>query len=139
VQADVSPQYHVPPETKGKSKTIAVVAAQWHLRTLIRAAIENKRTRVIDAMSVEELAELAQDEQCDLVILDADIAPHDGSDALTQCKQDPALATVPVLLLTNRAPAADLQPSATIQPDRTLHKHFSPFELLNIVYALIGY
>ena len=43
-----SPQPHVPAETKGRHKTIAVVAGEWHLRALVRAAIENKRTSVVE-------------------------------------------------------------------------------------------
>lgn len=135
----VTSQPHVPPETKGRTKTIAVAANAWHLRALVRAAVENKRTRVVEATSLEEMRTIARSEHIDLVILDADLGCDDAIAPNAQLKNDPALSTVPLILLTNRTASEDRSSASISHPDRTLHKHFSPFELLNIVYALIGY
>ena len=134
---DATPQPHVPAETKGRQKTIAVVAQEWHLRMLVRAAVENKRTRIVEASTLQELRAVAQGERLDLVILDGDLAP--GHTAAAQSKRDSAFQDTPLLLLTDRDLLETPLPDGALQPNRTLHKHFSPFELLNIVYALIGY
>ncbi len=136
---DATPQPHVPAETKGRHKTIAVVAAEWHLRMLVRAAVENKRTSIVEASTLQELAAVAQDERLDLVILDGDLAPGGTAAPPAQSKLDAAFAGIPLLLLTDRAVSKLSLPDGALQPIRTLHKHFSPFELLNIVYALTGY
>ena len=134
-----SPQPHVPAETKGRHKTIAVVAGEWHLRALVRAAVENKRTSVVEASSLQALSDIARSEQIDLAILDADLDCDDATAPYAHLKGDPRLATVPVILLTNRAAPEERSTARVRHPDRTLHKHFSPFELLNIVYTLTGY
>lgn len=134
----VTSQPHVPVETKGKRKTVAVVAEQWHLRSLVRAAVENKRTKVVEASSLEELRSIAV-EQIDLVILDAGLAQDDPALAYDHLKRNPAFRDVPFILLTDRAAPNEATLSGLIHPDRTLHKHFSPFELLNLVYTLTGY
>lgn len=127
------------PETKGRSKTIAVVAAAWHLRSLVRAAVENKRTSVVEASSLNELRAAAQSENLDLVILDFELMPIESKTPYQQLKCDPAFTHVPVILLTDPS-ALDLNPPEGLSlPDRALHKYFSPFELLNLVYSLTGY
>lgn len=139
MSAAAAPQPHVPAETKGRHKTIAVAAPAWHLRALVRAAVENKRTRVIEAASLKALRGIARDERLDLVIVDADLAVCDTTPLSAQLPCDSALAEAPLLLLTDRAAPDDASSASAFQPDRTLHKHFSPFELLNAVYALTGY
>ena len=135
----IAPQPHVPPETKGRNKTVAIVAAAWHLRSLVRAAVENKRTSVVEASTLAELRTAANFESLDLVILDVDLDPIGAKTMYQKLKRDPALTHVPVILLTDPTGLDALPPEVLIHPDRTLHKHFSPFELLNLVYALTGY
>ena len=139
MSATAAPQPHVPAETRGRRKTIAVAAPAWHLRALVRAAVENKRTRVIEASSLDALHGIARDESLDLVILDAEVAECETTPLAESREQESALANVPVLLLTDHTTPADSSFPDVLQPDRTLHKHFSPFELLNAVYALTGY
>lgn len=136
---DTKPQPHVPPETRGKHKTIAVVAAEWHLRALVRAAIESKRTRVMEAASLRDLRDVSGGSHLDLVILDAGVALGGQTASDVHAERYPTLADTPLLLLTDSTPPDDAPNAIAFQPDRTLHKHFSPFELLNVVYALAGY
>ncbi len=135
----VTPQPHVPPETKGRRKTILVAAAAWHLRSLVRAAVENKRTSVVEASSLEELRAAARSDSLDLVILDVKLNSIDARTTYQNLKSDPALTHVPVILLTDPTGLDAILPEDLVHPDCTLHKHFSPFELLNLVYALTGY
>ena len=135
----VTSQPHVPVETKGKRKTVAVVAEQWHLRSLVRAAVENKRTKVVEASCLEDLRVIASSERMDLVILDIEITGDETMLAYDHLKRDPAFRDVPFILLTDRAAPNEAPLFGLIHPDRALHKHFSPFELLNLVYALTGY
>lgn len=129
----------MPPETRGRSKTIAVVATAWHLRSLVRAAVENKRTSVLEASSLKELRAIGPKERIDLVILDTDIPREDTAKPYEELKRESAFTEVPVILLINGASPNETSPLDVHPPDRTLHKHFSPFELLNLVYSLTGY
>ena len=135
----ISPQLHVPPETKGRRKTILVAAAAWHLRSLVQAALANKRTRVMEASALADVRAAAKCESLDLVILDSDLDPIDTKTLYRMLKRDPALAHVPVILLTGPAGCDPMPPEDLFHPDCTLQRHFSPFELLNLVYTLTGY
>ena len=127
------------PETKGRSKTIAVVATAWYLRSLVRAALANKRTSVVEAESLEELCAIARGEVVDLVILDAGFGRKDTAMVYKKLKCNPALSNVPAIVLTDGVTPDGKSFLDVHHPDRTLHKHFSPFELLNLVYSLTGY
>lgn len=133
------PEPHVPPETRGKHKTIAVIAAAWHLRSLVRAALENKRTRILDVTTLQEFDTVARSERIDLIILDDECASDETASSNGRDQPSLAFADVPVVLLTDRAHKNHAPSPYALPPTRTLHKHFSPFELLNVVYALIGY
>ena len=118
---------------------MVVVATAWHLRAIVRAAVENKRTNVVEASSLEKLRTIAHGERIDLVIFDTDLPGEDAALAYTQLKRDPALGSVPVILLTDSPAPEGTAPLNVHHPDRALHKHFSPFELLNLVYSVTGY
>ncbi len=124
---------------RGRHKTIAVVADAWHLRSLVRAALENKRTRVIELPSLHELDAASRDRRVDLVILAEDSVPDESAPCNRRAQPLAVLADVPVILLTAGSPPDSNALPGFLQPDRTLHTHFSPFELLHVVYALIGY
>ena len=136
---DAKPQPHVPPETRGRHKTVVVAAAEWHLRALVRAAIENKRTQVVEAATLAALSAVARSTPLDLVILDAGVVLDAQPVGEAHAARHTAWADTPLVLLTDPTVPDDAPALAAIQPDRTLHKHFSPFELLHIVYALTGY
>ena len=139
MEMSATSQPHVPPVTSGKHKTIAVVAAAWHLRSLVRAALANKRTSVVEASSLKELRAAALGESVDLVILDFDLTANESKTPYQELKRDPTFTHVPVILLTDPSALDPNPPGGLSPPDRTLHKHFSPFELLNLVYSLTGY
>ena len=52
---------------------------------------------------------------------------------------DPVFAAIPLIVLTDRTARDVTALTGASQQVRTLYKHFSPFELLNIVYTLTGY
>lgn len=88
---------------------------------------------------MEELRAAAEVATLDLVILDFDLTPNESGTPYQELKRDPAFSHVPVILLTDPSPLVPNPAESLSQPDRTLHKHFSPFELLNLVYGITGY
>jgi DNA-binding response OmpR family regulator len=66
----------------------------------------------------------------DLVILDAMMPVHDGYHVLREMKADPALAAIPVLMLSARKQEADRQTAFALGADDYLVKPFSPDELV---------
>jgi len=62
----------------------------------------------------------------------------DGFDTLAALRADPATAHIPVVLVTGRASAADLERGSTLGVDAYLTKPFEPAELVTVVSGLVG-
>ena len=81
-------------------------------------------------------------EQCqsvapDLVVLDVMMPGMGGLDACRALRQDPALARVPVILLTARAQESDIEQGFDAGADDYVVKPFSPRELASRVSAVL--
>jgi DNA-binding response OmpR family regulator len=102
--------------------------------TLVVEVVKNKLSRqgyrvatAADGMSA--LAALSETRP-DLVILDAMMPVHDGFHVLREMKSDPALAAIPVLMLSARKLEADRKTAFALGADDYLVKPFSPDELV---------
>ena len=73
----------------------------------------------------------------DLVILDVMMPGMSGLEACRAMRADPALADVPVILLTARAQEADIENGFSIGADDYVVKPFSPRELASRVDAVL--
>jgi CheY-like chemotaxis protein len=82
-------------------------------------------------------------EQCvaarpDLVVLDLMMPGMSGIDACRAIRSDPAVADTPVILLTARAQAADVEAGLAAGADEYVTKPFSPRELASCVDGLLA-
>ena len=73
----------------------------------------------------------------DLVVLDVMMPGMGGLDACRALRQDPALARVPVILLTARAQESDIEQGFDAGADDYVVKPFSPRELASRVSAVL--
>ena len=73
----------------------------------------------------------------DLVILDVMMPGMSGLEACRAMRADPALAGVPVILLTARAQEADIENGFSVGADDYVIKPFSPRELAARVDAVL--
>ena len=73
----------------------------------------------------------------DLVVLDVMMPGMSGLDACRALRQDPAMATVPVILLTARAQESDIEQGFNAGADDYVVKPFSPRELASRVAAVL--
>ena len=73
----------------------------------------------------------------DLVILDVMMPGMSGLEACRAMRADPALAGVPVILLTARAQEADIENGFSVGADDYVVKPFSPRELAARVDAVL--
>lgn len=61
-----------------------------------------------------------------------------GLEVLRELRSDPKLAQTPVIMLTARAQAVDLEAAEAAGADRFLAKPFSPAKLVELVEELLG-
>jgi len=74
----------------------------------------------------------------DLVILDIMMPKMDGLEVCRHLKADPALARIPVILLSARAQDLDIREGLDIGANAYLTKPFDPVELLEVVGRLLS-
>ena len=81
--------------------------------------------------------EACQEATPDLVLLDVMMPGMSGLDACRELRADPALESVPVILLTARAQEADVEQGFNVGADDYVVKPFSPRELASRVSAVL--
>ena len=74
----------------------------------------------------------------DAVVLDVMMPKLDGFEVLKAVRADPAIADIPVLMLTAKAREAEQQRGLTLGANAYMAKPFSTHELVDQVMALIG-
>jgi DNA-binding response OmpR family regulator len=78
-----------------------------------------------------------QSDRPDLAVLDVMMPGVSGLDAIRAIRADPALADLPVILLTARAQESDVETGFESGADDYITKPFSPRELASRVEALL--
>ena len=73
-----------------------------------------------------------------LAILDLMMPRLDGYEVTRGIRGDPAIADMPVVLLTARSQEADVARGFDVGADDYIRKPFSPQELLSRVQAILG-
>jgi two-component system, chemotaxis family, sensor histidine kinase and response regulator PixL len=83
-------------------KTILVIDDSRMVREILKKTLKNSDYKVLEAKNGKEGIDVAiQNPKIDLVICDVAMPIMNGFDFLKQCRQYPALETVPVVMLSN--------------------------------------
>lgn len=118
---------------------ILLVEDHADIRRLIRMTLEFEPVEIHEAADGATGLALAQALQPDLVLLD--LMMPGAMDGLALCRAlraDPALARVPVVVLSARGHASDRQATHEAGADAHLVKPFSPMQLLELTGSLLG-
>ncbi len=84
-----------------EGKKILIVEDDRDYADSMRLVLENNRYRVRHAQSVRRARELIAEDRPDLIVLDVMMEKHtDGFDFCAELRQDPALAAIPVFIIT---------------------------------------
>jgi DNA-binding response OmpR family regulator len=108
------------------------------LRRLISTTLGEQNFELLQAVDGEEALRIARQQQPALVLLDVNLPKLDGFEVCRQLKSDPAMASIKVVMLTARSSEADRVRARQVDADDYFVKPFSPVQLLNKVYALLG-
>ncbi|HET9443999.1 MAG TPA: response regulator [Acidimicrobiales bacterium] len=82
--------------------------------------------------------EMARSERPDIILLDIMMPRMDGLEVTRTLKRDAATRGIPIILLSARAQAFDIQEGKGVGADDYLTKPFDPLELLDRVKELLG-
>ena len=108
------------------------------LRLLVTLKLESSGHEVVSVEDGTTAAESCRTMRPDLVILDLMMPGMSGLEVCRYIKSDPELSSTPVILLTARAQAADVEAGKAAGVDEYLTKPFSPRELAGRVDLLLG-
>jgi CheY-like chemotaxis protein len=115
---------------------VLVVDDSATIRSLIAINLWLAGYDVIEARDGQECLELVATARPDLITLDVAMPGLDGFATVGRLRSDVATAGIPIVMVTARAQAADLQRGAALGVDAYLTKPFEPAELVKVVRSL---
>lgn len=119
-------------------KRILIADDDHNLRLLVHTTLEDPRYEILEAENGSEALCTIRDQHPDLVLLDWMMPGMSGIEVLQAMNEAPALAAIPVVMLTARAQAADRQRAVELGAAAYLTKPFSPLELMEMVNTMLG-
>ena len=108
------------------------------LRLLVSLKLESSGHQVVSVEDGTLAAENCRNMRPDLVILDLMMPGMSGLEVCRFIKSDPELRSTPVILLTARAQATDVEAGKAAGVDEYLTKPFSPRDLAGRVDLLLA-
>ncbi len=113
-------------------KNILIVEDDKFLRELIVRKVANEGFNVSEAIDGEEGIKKIKEEKPDMVLLDLILPGIDGFEVLSRMKEDPALSSVPVIILSNLGQKEDIEKGMKLGAiDYLIKAHFAPGEIIN--------
>jgi len=120
------------------AKRILVVDDEPHILRLLKDALSRRGYDVVSANSGEQAIALARSEPPALIFMDVMMPGMSGLAATKAIREDPAMAEVPIFLLTARGQEQDVQAGLDAGADEYLTKPFSPRQLATLVDEKLG-
>ncbi|MCC7491452.1 MAG: response regulator [Fimbriimonadaceae bacterium] len=120
------------------AKKILVADDEPHIVRLLKDVLSRRGYEVITAEAGDRAVALAKSEVPALIFLDVMMPNLSGFEACQQIRSEPALAGVPIFLLTARGQERDVEQGKQVGADRYLTKPFSPRQLADLVDAALG-
>ncbi len=117
-------------------KKILIIEDDKFLRELIVKKVTNEGFRVVRAIDGEEGIKKIKEEKPDLVLLDLILPGIDGFEVLSHMKEDPALSSIPVIILSNLGQKEDIDRAMKLgATDYLIKAHFTPGEIIEKIKA----
>ena len=119
-------------------KTILIIEDDKFLRELITQKLIKEGYEVSEAVDGEEGMKKVKEEKPDLVLLDLILPGIDGFEVLSKMREDPALASIPVIILSNLGQKEDVERGLKLGAiDYLIKAHFTPGEIIEKIKAAL--
>ena len=120
------------------AKKILIVEDDKFLRELIVRKLTNEGYEAVEAVDGEQGIQKIKETKPDLVLLDLILPGIDGFEVLTQKKEDPFVASIPVIVLSNLGQKEDVDRGLGLgATDYLIKAHFTPGEIIEKVRNII--
>ena len=118
-------------------KTILIADDDEDLRLLVQVTLENPAYRILTAVDGCQALDAVNQHRPDLLIIDWMMPGLNGCEAVTQLRQNPHTATMPVVMLTARDGLEAQEQMASLALAGYLVKPFSPLALIKKVREVL--
>ena len=112
------------------SKRILVVEDQEDNRQILRDLLANAGYDMIEAEDGQQAIVAATEHRPDLILMDIQLPMLDGYEATRRIKADPALNTIPIIVVTSYALSGDEEKARAAGCDAYVAKPYSTRQLL---------
>ena len=120
------------------AKTILIIEDDKFLRELIVRKLTEEGFGVSEAVDGEEGIKKIKEEKPDLILLDLILPGIDGFEVLSKKKEDPALASIPVIILSNLGQKDDVEKGLKMGAvDYLIKAHFTPGEIIEKIKVVL--
>jgi len=117
--------------------TVLIADDEAHVVELVRVTLEDDRVQVIEAADGATALQLAEEFEPELLFLDVNLPDMSGLEVCRRLRRTPALAGVPIVMLSAAAQQQDLARGMAAGATVYLTKPFSPVRLLSLVEGLL--
>jgi CheY-like chemotaxis protein len=119
-------------------RTIMVVDDEQEIVKVVRGMLEEKGFNVKCAYDGTQVFDFLKKQKPDLILLDIMMPQMDGLEVLTRLKGNPATASIPVILLTEKAEDEDVMIGYKMGVDFYIPKPFTKNQLLEGVNSILS-
>ena len=113
---------------------ILIIEDDKFLRELMARKLNQENFDVTEALDGEEGIEKVKETVPDLILLDLILPGIDGFEVLSKIKEDPATASIPVIILSNLGQREDVERGLKLGAvDYLVKAHFTPNEIIEKV------
>lgn len=113
---------------------ILIIEDDKFLRELIVRKLSNENFETVEAVDGEKGIKVVKEAKPDLVLLDLILPGIDGFEVLSKIKEDPVIASVPVIILSNLGQRDDVERGLKLGAvDYLVKAHFTPNEIIEKV------
>jgi len=120
------------------AKKILVIEDDKFLRELISQKLMKEGYDIVEAIDGEKGIEAIKSEKPDLVLLDLILPEVDGFGVLAKVKEDPTLAQIPIIILSNLGQKDDIEKGLKLGAiDYLIKAHFTPNEIVEKIKTVL--
>ena len=119
-------------------KRILIIEDDKFLRELIIKKLNNEGYGALGAVDGEEGLEKVKKESPDLILLDLILPGIDGFEVLSKIKEDVALSSIPVIILSNLGQREEVEKGLKMGAvDYMIKAHFTPGEITEKIKTVL--
>jgi len=119
-------------------KTILIIEDDKFLRELITQKLIQEGYETSEAIDGEEGIKKIKEEKPSLILLDLILPGIDGFEVLSQTKEDPAISSIPVIILSNLGQKEDIERGLKLGAvDYLIKAHFTPGEIIEKIKNIL--